>query len=69
MELKTYYPIGQTFVFERIEFEVLHYIQYDFIRQRLGLSEDQTSMFKDFVTKTLINRKNVLKYVFLASGK
>ena len=69
MELKTYYPIGQKFVFERIEFEVVHYIQYDFIRQRPGLSKDQTSIFKSFLAKTLIHRKNVLKYVFLASGK
>ena len=53
---------------------VIHYadnavIQYDFICQRLGLSKDQTGMFKNFVTKTLIYRKNVLKDVFLASGK
>ena len=55
MELKTYYPIGQKFVFERIEFEVVHYIQYDFIRQRPGLSKDQTSIFKNFLAKTLIH--------------
>ena len=49
MELKTYTPVGPKFVFEKIKFKVLHYIQYDFIRQRLGLSKDQTSMFKSFI--------------------
>ena len=38
MELLTYTPVGLKFVFEKIEFEVLHYIQYDFVRQRPGLS-------------------------------
>ena len=49
MELKTYTPVGPKFVFEKIKFKVLHYIQHDFIRRRLGLSKDQTSMFKSFV--------------------
>ena len=49
MELKTYTPVGPKFVFEKIKFKVLHYIQHDFICQRLGLSKDQTSMFKSFV--------------------
>ena len=49
MELKTYTPVGSKFVFEKIKFKVLHYIQYDFIRQRLGLSKDQTSLFKSSV--------------------
>ena len=49
IELKTYTPVGPKFVFEKIKFKVLHYIQHDFIRQRLGLSKDQTSMFKSFV--------------------
>ena len=49
MELRTYTPVGPKFVFEKIKFKVLHYIQHDFIRQRLGLSKDQTSMFKGFV--------------------
>ena len=40
MELKTYTPVGLKFVFEKIKFKVLHYIQYDFIRQRPGLSKD-----------------------------
>ena len=32
MELKTYIPVGLKFVFEEIEFKVLHYIQRGFIR-------------------------------------
>ena len=40
MELKMYISVGFKFVFEKIKFEVLHYIQYDFIRQRPGLSKD-----------------------------
>ena len=35
MELKTYAPVGLKFVFEKIKFKVLHYIQHDFTRQRL----------------------------------
>ena len=49
MELKTYTPVGPKFVFEKIKIKVLHYIQHDSIRQRLGLSKDQTNMFKSFV--------------------
>ena len=49
MELKTYTAVGPKFVFEKIKFKVLHYIQHDFIRQRLGLSKDQAIMFKCFV--------------------
>ena len=49
MELKMYTPVGQKFVFEKINFKVLHYIQQDFICQRLGLSKDQTSISKSFV--------------------
>ena len=48
MELKTYTPVGPKFVFEKIKFKVLHYIQNNFIRQRLGLSKDQASRFKGF---------------------
>ena len=44
MEPKTYNPIDQKFVFEKIKFKVLHYIQHDFIRQRLGLNKDQASL-------------------------
>ena len=44
MELKTYTPVGPKF-----KFNVLHYIQHDFTRQRQGLSKDQASLFKSFV--------------------
>ena len=40
MELKMYTPVGPKFVFEKIKFKVLFYIQDDFI---------QASMFKGFV--------------------
>ena len=43
MEIKRY---GPKFVFEKINFRVLHCIQHDFIRQCPGLSKDQTSMSK-----------------------
>ena len=45
MQLKMCTPVDPKFVFENIKFEVLHYIQHDFIRQRLRLSKDQASMF------------------------
>ena len=48
VELKTYAPVDTKFVFKKIKFKVLHYIQY-FIRQRQGVSKDQTSMFKSLV--------------------
>ena len=40
MELQTYTPFSLKFVFEKIKFKVLHYIQHDFISQRLGFSKD-----------------------------
>ena len=49
MELKMYTPVGPKLVFEKIKFKFLHYIQHDFIRQCLGLSKDQASVFKSFV--------------------
>ena len=49
MKLKTYTPDDPKFIFEKIKFKFLHYIQHDFIRQRLGLSKDQAGMFKSFV--------------------
>ena len=50
MKLKTCTPSRpKKFFFEKIKFKVLHYIQHDFIRQRLGLSKDQASMFKSLV--------------------
>ena len=54
MELKMYTPVGLKFVFEKIKFKVLHYIQHNFIRQLPGLSKDQISMFKSLV----INKAN-----------
>ena len=36
MELKTYTPVGLNFVFEKIKFKVLSYIQHDFISQWPG---------------------------------
>ena len=49
MELKTYTAVSPKFVFQKIKFKVLHYIQHDFIHQRLGFSKDQASMIKCFV--------------------
>ena len=49
MGLKTYTLVGLKFVFEKVKLKVLHYIQHDFIRQRPGLSKEQTSMFKGLV--------------------
>ena len=51
MELKTYTPVGPKFVLEKIKFKVLHYFQDDLICKRLGLSKDQTIMFKSLVIK------------------
>ena len=45
MELKTYTPVNLKFVFEKIKFKVLYYVQHNFTRQCLGLSKDQISMF------------------------
>ena len=47
MELKMYSTVGPI-VFEKIKLKN-HYIQHDFIRQRLGFSKDQANMFKSFV--------------------
>ena len=49
MELKVYTPVSPKFIFKKIKFKVLYYIQHDFIHQCLGLSIDQASMFKGFV--------------------
>ena len=59
MELKTYTPTGLKFVFEKIKFKVLHYIQHDFIRQHAGLSKDQISMFKCLV---IISSSNIITH-------
>ena len=49
MKRKTYMPVGPKFAFEKIKFNVLHYIQNNFLRQRPGLSKVQASMFKSLV--------------------
>ena len=54
MELKTYTPVGPKFVFQKIKFNVLHYIQHDFIRRRAGRSKDQASTFKNLVMNQLL---------------
>ena len=48
MELKTHTPVGPKFVFEKIKFKDLHYIQHDFIHQCLGLNKDQASIIQMF---------------------
>ena len=54
INLRTYARVGPKFVFEKIKFKVLHYIQYDFIRQRHGLNKDQTSMFESLIINYLL---------------
>ena len=61
MELKMYTPVSPKFVFKKIKVKVLHYIQHDFIRQCLGLSKDQASMFKGFVINQLL-WSQIMKY-------
>ena len=46
MELKTYTPASPKFIFEKIKFKVLHYIQHNFIRQHPGFSKKQASSSK-----------------------
>ena len=71
MELKTYTPVGLKFVFEKIRFKVLHYIQHDFICQRPGLSKDQISMFKSIVinisSSNIVAANVLLKLNYLQS--
>ena len=54
MKLKTYIPVSIKFIFEKLKFKVLHYIQHDSIRQRPGLSKDQINMFKSLVINNFI---------------
>ena len=54
MKLRTYTSVGLKFVFEKIRFKVLHYIQLNFNRQRPGLSKGQTSMFESLVINYFI---------------
>ena len=42
MELKTYNLLGLKFVFEKIKFKVLHYIQHHFICPGLSISSSNT---------------------------
>ena len=58
MELKRYTPVGPKFIFQKIKFDILHYIQHDFICQRLGLSKGQTSMFKRVTINYLLRLKD-----------
>ena len=64
MELKTYTPVSPKFIFEKIKFKVLHYIQHDFICQRPGLSKYQTSLFS-----LLINYFEGDKYFFFKKSR
>ena len=57
MELKMYTPVRPKFVFQKIKFKVLHYIQHDFIRQRLVLSKDQASIFKSLLLIKYFDRR------------
>ena len=54
MELKACNPVSSKFVFEKIKFKVLHYIQHDFIRQRPEFSKDQASMVRSFAINYFI---------------
>ena len=58
-ELKTYTAVSPKFVFEKIKFKVLHYIQYDFLHQHPEFSKDQVSMFKSLV---IISSSNIVTY-------
>ena len=46
MKFKTYTPVAIKFVFEKIKFSVLNYIQNSFIFQRPGNSKVYASIFK-----------------------
>ena len=54
MSIRIYTPAGSKFVFKQIKFNLLHYIQHDFIPQRLALSKDQASMFERLVINQLL---------------
>ena len=68
MELKMYTPVSPKFVFEKIKFKVLRYIQHDFIRQRPGFSKDQNSIFKNLVINYFILNVKGNKYFFIREG-
>ena len=61
MELKRFTPAGPKFVFEKIRFKILRYIQHGFIRLRLGLTKDQANMYKSFVINQLLSSQ-IMKY-------
>ena len=66
MELKTYTPVSPEFVFEKIKFKILHYIQHNFIRQHQGLSKGQVSIFKSFAINYFDRRlRNTFKYFWV----
>ena len=62
IELKMYTPVSPKFVLEKIKYKVLHYIQHDFIRQCLGLSKDQVSMFKCLIADYEILRQQIFLF-------
>ena len=62
MELKMYTPVSPKFVLEKIKYKVLHYIQHDFIRQCLGLSKDQVTMFKCLIADYEILRQQIFLF-------
>ena len=61
MELCPKFSVSPKFVFEKITFKVLHYIQRDFIHQQPGFSKDQTSMFKSLVIN-FISSSNIVTH-------
>ena len=56
MEVKTYTPVRQKSVFEKIRFKVWHYIKPDFIHYRPRFKKDQASMFISLVTNYFIHK-------------
>ena len=69
MELKTNTPVGPKFVFEKVIFKVLHFIQHNFIQKHPGLGKDQTIMFKSrainyFDWRCWNTFKNILQWLY-----
>ena len=54
MELKTSTSVGPKSFFEKIKFNVLHYLQHDFIRQCSGHSKDEANMFKSLIIHSIL---------------
>ena len=66
---RTFTPVSPKLVFEKIKFEVLHYIQHDFIGQRSGFSKDHTSMsrslvFNYFILNIATHLQKIYKHFF-----